>query len=147
MKKILIPVMIITFSLGCILSGCSAAGEEAVSFADDVTEDYLTAINDGNFENFKKDLGEEMLQAMPEDEFIKFSSYLNDTIGDYVQDSKEVTASGVQKGMDVIVYQTDYTGEDEKVKVTIVISKNENGDYKISGSWFDSPKLREKNYQ
>jgi len=147
MKKILAPLMIITFSLGFILSGCSAASEEGVSFADSAAENFLIAINNADYESYKKDLGEDMLQAVPEDEFIKFSSYINDTIGEYIPDSKEAAASGVQKGMDVVVYQADYTDEDEKVKVTIVVSKSADGGYKISGSWFDSPKLREENYQ
>ncbi len=147
MKKFLIFGMLTVFTLGFILSGCSGVSEEVISFADSATEDFLVALNNGNYGSYKKDLDGGMLQAVPEEEFMKLSSYLHDTVGEYIPDSKEMTASGIQKGMDVVVYQADYTEEDEKVRVTIVISKNTDGDYKISGSWFDSPGIREKEYQ
>jgi hypothetical protein len=147
MKKFLVPAALAAFMLAFILSACSGAGEEAVYFADTATENFLIALSSRDYESYKRDLSEEMLKAVPEEEFVKFSSYLEETAGEYIKGSKKLSTSGIQKGMDIVVYLADYTKESEKVRVTIVISKNADGDYRISGSWFDSPGIREKAYQ
>jgi hypothetical protein len=88
-----------------------------------------------------------MLEAVPEEEFIKLASYFGATIGEYIADSKEVSRSGIQSDASIIIYEADYTGEDGKVTVTIVLSQTGDRDYRISGSWFDSPNIRENPYQ
>ena len=45
--------------------------------------------------------------------------------------------------MNIIIYGADYTEETEKVVVSIVVSKSDDGIYQISGTWFNSPKLRD----
>jgi len=146
-RKFFLPVVLVSLAIILTLSGCAGASEEAVSFADAATENFLIALSDRDYGSYKKDLSEEMLQAVPEEEFVKFSTYLEETSGEYVRDSKKLSTSGIQKGMDIVVYLADYTGESEKVRVKIVVSKNADGDYKISGSWFDSPAIRENVYQ
>ena len=147
-KKILIiAVLLLVFITALIVPGCMTVSEEAISFADKAAENALIALNNGDYENYKKDLDDKMLEAVPEGEFIKFSSYLNNTIGKYVAGSKEVSGSTIQNGMIVIIYGADYTEESNKVTVTIGISEPDEGNYKISSSWFDSPILRETEYK
>jgi len=146
-RKILVIVILLMFTLIFIIPGCTRVEQESISFADSATENFLTALNNQDYESYKKDLDSKMLEAVPEEEFIKFSSYLNSTIGEYVADSKEISGSTIQNGMIVVVYGADYTEETKKVTVTIVISEPVEGNYKISGSWFDSPKLRETEYK
>ncbi len=147
-KKILILAVLLSISITALMaSGCTTVSEEAISFADKAAENALIALNNGDYENYKKDLDDKMLEAVPEEEFIKFSSYLNNTIGKYEAGSKKISGSTIQNGMIVIIYGADYTGEANKVTVTMVISEPDEGNYKISGSWFDSPILRESSYQ
>jgi len=130
-----------------VFSGCAKVDEETISVADGLTENLLISLNNKDYENYKRDLSVQMLEAIPEEEFIKFSSFLDETVGEYVADSKEVSNSGIQNGMSVIVYETDYTNESGKVTVSIVLSETADEGYEISGSWFNSPKIRENSYQ
>jgi PBP1b-binding outer membrane lipoprotein LpoB len=146
MKKnliFLVPVALIII----IITGCAGVSEEVISFADGATENFLIALNNQDYESYKKDLDSAMLEAVPEEDFIKFSSYLKDTAGEYVAGSKEMSKSGIQKETNIIVYEANYTGESEKMIVTMVISEIGDGSFKISGSWFNSPELRENPYQ
>lgn len=147
MRKFLIIALFMLFIYVVVFPGCAGADKEVISFADKAAENYLIALNNKDYENFKKDLDNKMLEAIPEEEFIKFSSYLKNTVGEYVKDSKEISTSGVKGEMYVIVYGADYTEETEEVTVTVSISEFEDGNYKISGSWFNSAGLRENPYQ
>ena len=71
-------------------------------------------------------------EALPEDEFLEFSSFLRNTIGEYIPGSKEFKGTAIQKGFTSVIYNANYTEETEKVEVKIVISKIGN-EYKISG--------------
>jgi len=148
-KKFLMLPALIVLILILAATGCKKVevDQEAISFADRVTEECLIALNNQDYESYKKDLGNEMLDAVPEEEFMKFSSYLKDNVGQYVPGSKEYSSSSIQSGMILVIYETDYTIETGKVMVGMVISKSDKGIYKISGSWFDSPKLREAEYE
>ena len=146
-KKFLILLALIVFILILAATGCKKVDQEAISFADRATEDCLIALNNQDYESYKKDIDNEMLGAVPEEEFVKFSSYLKDNIGQYVPGSKEYSGSSTKSGMILVIYKTDYTIETEKVLVSMVISKSDEGIYKISGSWFDSPRIREAEYK
>lgn len=147
-KKFLIfMIFIALFITAFMISGCTKVSEEAISFADSATENILVALNNRDYENYKKDMDDTMLEAIPEEEFMKFSSYLTGTIGEYASDSKEIAGSTIQNEMIIIVYGASYTGEAEEVTINVVISESDEGDYKISGLWFDSPGLRENPYE
>jgi hypothetical protein len=150
-KKFLMLLAPIFLILILASTGCKKVDQkvdqEAISFADRVTEECLIALNNQDYESYKKDLDNEMLDAVPEEEFMKFSSYLKDNVGQYVPGSKEYSSSSIQSGMILVIYETYYTIETGKVMVGMVISKSDEGISKISGSWFDSPKLRETEYE
>lgn len=146
-KKFLMLLALIVLILILAAVGCKKVDQEAISFAQRATEECLIALNNQDYESYKKDIDSKMLDAIPEEEFMKFSSYLKDTVGQYVPGSKEYSGSSTQSGMISVIYKTDYTMETGKVVVTMVISKSDEGIYKISGSWFDSPKIREAEYK
>ncbi len=129
-----------------IFSGCKVS-EEIIAFAEDAAENYLTAINDQDYESYTRDLDDTMKISVSEEEFLDFSSYLMNTIGYYEPGSKEHSYNIVQNGMDVIVYRASYTGEEGEVEFKIVITGSRDGTYRVSGSWFDSPRLREVKYK
>jgi hypothetical protein len=147
MKKASVILLFVVFILIFVFTGCAGVSEETISIADVIAENLLISINNQDYESYKRDMDEKMLEAVPEEEFIKLASYFGATIGEYIADSKEVSRSGIQSDASIIIYEADYTGEDGKVTVTIVLSQTGDRDYRISGSWFDSPNIRENPYQ
>ncbi len=127
------------------LSGCIVNDPEILEFAEQSTENYLIAINNLDYDTYRKDFDDIMLSSIPEEEFIRFSTYLKDTIGDYTPGSKQFSYSSNQKGLYLIFYTADYSFEKD---VTIQMIFVEEGDYyKIGGSWFDSEKIQENDYE
>lgn len=141
--KILLPVLMVTF----IISGCSGVSEEVISFADSAAENILAALNSKDYENFEKDMSDEMMKAFTEEEFMKFSSYLDSTVGKYETDSKNFSGSAVRNNGIMIIYEADYTEEAGRVTVTLALREVDGGKYEISGLWFNSALLRENPYQ
>jgi hypothetical protein len=141
--RLLLPVLIVTF----IISGCAGVSGEVISFADSAAENILSALNSRDYINFKKDLSDEMTKAFTEEEFMKFTSYLESTIGKYGAGSKKFSGSAVRNDGIVIIYEADYTGEAGSVTVTLAIREADGEKYEISGLWFNSALLRENPYQ
>jgi len=145
--KSLILLVLTVLILIPLIIGCRVIDEDALSFADQATEKYLDAINKQDYSTYGEDMDSIMLEVVTGEEFIKFSSYLKNTIGEYIQDSKKYSGYTIKNGNILVVYRAEYTLEEEGVTVTTVISKSGEGIYKISGSWFDSPRLREVAYE
>jgi len=143
-RKILVFLSVTAIILSVAAVGCNnEVDEEIISFTDTAVENVLVSLNEQDFESYNKDMDDEMLKVVTEDSFATFSTYLKDTIGEYRQDSKEYVDSYTQSGFYVVIYETDYTDEPEDVIVKAVVSVTDDGVYQISGTWFDSPKLRE----
>jgi hypothetical protein len=147
-RKLLIILSLTALVLIIASAGCSSKVDaEIISFTDAAMEDVLVSLNEQDFESYIKDMDDEMLKVVTKDSFETFSAYLKDTIGEYIQDSKEYADSYVQSGFYVIIYNADYTDEPENVFVKAVVSVTDEGIYQISGTWFDSPKIRETAYE
>jgi hypothetical protein len=147
-RKFLIILSITALILSMAVIGCdSEVDTEIISFTDTAMENVLVSLNEENFENYSTDMDDDMLKVVTKDSFATFSTYLKDTIGEYRQDSKEYVESYAQGGYYVVIYDTDYTNETGNVIVKAVISVTDEGIYQISGTWFDSPKLREAEYE
>jgi hypothetical protein len=147
-RKYLIILSLTVIILSIAAAGCNnKVDAEIISFTDAAMENVLVSLNERDFESYIKDMDEEMLKVITKDSFEKFSAYLKDTIGEYRQDSKEYVDSYIQSGFYVVIYNANYTDEPENVIVKAVISAKGEGIYQISGTWFDSPKLRETGYE
>jgi len=147
-RKILVFLSVTAIILSVAAVGCNnEVDEEIISFTDTAVENVLVSLNEQDFESYNKDMDDEMLKVVTKDSFATFSTYLKDTIGEYRQDSKEYVDSYTQGGYYVVIYNSDYTNEPENVIVKAVISVTDDGVYQISGTWFDSPKLRETEYE
>ena len=144
MKKV-VAVLTVLLIAGVVLTGCSvkALKESDVSFADGMVENVLVAETQRNYDMWAKDMDETMLKAVPKD---KFEALIIDPIqgkiGDYVAGSKKFSAAVESKGNITVLYMAKFTNE-EQVKVTISF-KDANGQKKIIGEVYDSPKLRAK---
>jgi len=117
--------------------------EEVRSYADPMTESLLIAMNESNYTKFSKDLDGAMKKAVPESSFPDLISQINGKIGKYVTGSKEFQKAYMTKQYINVVYKAQFTEEPEGVTVRVVFVKV-NDEMKVTGLWFDSPKLRKK---
>ncbi|RLD18297.1 MAG: hypothetical protein DRI33_04330 [Caldiserica bacterium] len=133
-------LIVLILSFGC---APKVDVEEARSYGDPMTENLLVAINENDYTKFSKDLDNAMKTALPESAFSDFISQINGRVGNYVIGSKEFREAYMTEQYINIVYKTQFTEESEEVTVRVVFVKAD-GETKISGLWFDSPKLKEK---
>jgi hypothetical protein len=108
-------------------------------YADPMTENILQAINTVNYTSFSKDLDSTMKSSFTEQTFTSMCSTLESKIGSYV--SKVFIRGESLQGYTIAYYNATYTDEPAGVSVKVVFS-SDGGAAKISGLWFDSPKLR-----
>ena len=136
-------IIILTLAAGVfVVAGCSSStDQEFIDFADTAAEEYLVSANNRDFESFSKHLGKEMEEALPEEEFLKFADQIEEIIGNYVEGSKEFVKVEKQSGYINVIYNTEYTEEPAGVIFTLTLQKVD-GEIRIGGSWFNSPKLR-----
>jgi hypothetical protein len=141
-KVTLFLVFTITASI-ILTAGCStsSADQEFIDFADATAEEYLVSINDRDYEAFSRHLGKEMMEELTEENFLDFADQVEGIVGSYVKGSKEYSNLQKESGFISVIYNTEYTDEPEGVIFTLVLQKID-GQIKISGSWFNSPKLR-----
>jgi len=143
-------IFLISMALILIMAAvaCGAkVDEEVVSFTDGAAEKVLIALNDQDYESFQQDMDDAMQKTITEQEFMRLSAYLKGAVGEYRQGSKKYSSSDIQGNMNVVIYTADYTEEPENVVVTVLVSVSDEGIYRIAGFWFDSPKLRETDYE
>ena len=144
MKKV-VAVLAVLLSAGVMLTGCSvkALKESDVSFADGMAENVLIAETQRSYDLWAKDMDETMLKAVPRDKFeVLIIDPIRGNVGDYVAGSKKFSAAVESKGSITVQYLAKFTNE-EQVKVTMSF-KDVNGQKKIIGEFYDSPKLRAK---
>jgi len=143
-RKILVFLSVTAIILSVAAVGCNnEVDEEIISFTDTAVENVLVSLNEQDFESYNKDMDDEMLKVVTEEYFTTLFTYLKDAIGEYEKDSKRYIDSYVQGDIYVVIYEAGYTEEPEDVIVTGVVSVTDDGVYQISGTWYDSPKLRE----
>jgi hypothetical protein len=120
-----------------ILSACAApqpAGltDEQVSA---LTENALTALNEGDYARFTQDFSGEMLAAIPEEQFVQLRDMVQASSGDFISIGKPTMTNA--QGYAVYRFPCQFDLEEVTVTITFKI----NGD-KVEGLFFDSPNLR-----
>lgn len=126
------------------LAGCGMdpVDEEKVrQYADPMTENVLTAVNEGSYEKFSRDFDQEMKSSLPEQVFSEFSADTRNKIGDYL--AKEFLKAGRQEQYTVVYYRAQFTREKEDVIIKAVFSEA-GGRELLSGFFMDSNGLRNK---
>lgn len=144
MKKSLTFLVILLITT-IFLIGCSTKvlKESDVKFADEMVENVLIAHNNNDYEMWKKDMDQVMINAVPtKEKFEEMFKPIKDKIGDYIPNSKSFLAAVSKKDVIVVQYMAKFTNE-EQVKLTYSF-KDVNGVKRIVGEFFDSEKLRKK---
>ena len=143
LKKTIIIVLV---ALLFVISGCAAKSlkeKDVQDFASEITENLLIGFNEENYEKFSKDFNDAMLKGLSKDQFSNLLTKIKGKIGNYIAGSKKFSTVVLKNNNYTVVYYTNFSEETGNVVITISFEKS--GDaYKVSGLYFDSPKLRGK---
>lgn len=129
-----------------LVSACSAvslpvsgADRDAVlAYSEPKTDNLMTEINNNDLVAFSRDLNDKMKGAFTADTFAKMQSQVTGKIGKYV--SRQVSTV-VQTGDNVtVIYAARFEKEDQ---VIMRVSFESAAPHRVSGLFFDSPKLRQ----
>lgn len=125
-----------------ILPGCSAQQIpliEVKQYADSITENILMAMNEDNYSRFSQDFDEQMKDGLDETKYYNTIPGMKKKIGQYI--SKELVSAERKDQFVVVTYKAKFSEESGDVIVRSVFS-DRNGKKYISGFWMDSQKLR-----
>ncbi|GAB4482487.1 MAG: hypothetical protein Kow00124_31350 [Anaerolineae bacterium] len=114
-----------------------ADAEAYAAEVDQIVEDTLQAINDGDYEAHIQHLDETMRAATTEDAFAGLVDLLMERVGPYR--SRTLDRVYDQGDFRVVIYNAEFERDTVTVRVVFWKDDLERG---ISGLWFDSPKLR-----
>jgi hypothetical protein len=116
------------------IAGVSACATETAEpdYANQITENILLAMNEGDYAQFSEHFDEAMKNSLPEATFQETVSQIREAIGDYV--SKTFWKVQTEDGYTAVYYKAKFTLEDE-VTVKVVFLETEGKVY-VSGLWF-----------
>ncbi len=132
-------VALFIFTFGC---AAKVDVDKVRSYSDTITENLLVSMNSGNYSVFSEDFDSAMKNALPEEKFPALISQIEGKIGKYVPNSKQFVKAYKTGKFINVVYNAKFTNE-TSVEVRIVFSEG-GGNRKVSGIWFNSPKLGKK---
>lgn len=107
------------------------------AYSDPMTENVLQSINTGNYANFSADLDSTMKSSINQTAFNQLCAALYSKVGNYT--SKDFVRGEILQGFVVAYYNASFTGEPAGVTIKVVFTSS--NPVKITGLWFDSPKL------
>lgn len=134
----LIGIVFIMLALIISVSACVTKAEP--TYASQITEGILQAMNEGDYTKYSENFDEVMKNNITEPVFEQFNTLIESKIGDYV--SKEFSEVEEEGPYTTVYYKAKFTKEPGDVTVTVVFQEIGGGIY-VSGLWFDSPKLQE----
>jgi len=145
MRRLIMKIKIIIFLISLIITlnlSCSKIDvNEVREYADPMTENLLIGRNEKNYEKYSKDFSDKMKEAVSEDKFLESIDLIEGKIGKYIENSKKFDSVTKNNNYIIVTYKAKFTNESNNVTVRTVF-EDVNGEMKISGEFYDSPKLR-----
>lgn len=141
MKIKFLFILILSFLILFISCGTKIDVNKIREYADPMTENLLIGRNERNYEKYSKDFSEEMKKAVSSDKFLESCDLIEGKIGKYIENSKKFSLATKQNKYIIVTYKAKFANETGDVTVRIVFEEIQ-GVMKISGEWYDSPKLR-----
>ena len=135
----LIGIAFIMLALIISVSACVTKAEP--TYASQITEGILQAMNDNDYIKYTEHFDEIMKNATPEPVFRQTNTLIKSKVGDYL--SKEFWKVEDKGSYTTVHYKAKFTKEPKDVIVRVVFQEIE-GEIYVSGLWFDSPKLRQQ---
>ena len=128
--------------LGCSTFPQNVEGAEraaVLAYAEPTTDNVLNGYNSGNYAQFSENFDAVMLQAETNAVFQQTRSQIMSKLGKYI--SRQTPMVVKQNNMIIVFYNARFEQEDG---VTIRVVFQPDGEHKLTGLWFDSPKLRQQ---
>jgi hypothetical protein len=127
---------------GLVLNSPNLAGKpidvsDLRFYADAETENALVSLQNNDLNGFTKDFNQTMKNAMSQSAFTKLYNLMSSTVGDYQSKEFEIVTSANNNF--TIEYYAQYSQEPAGVWASISFDSNQ----KISGLYFNSPKLQQ----
>lgn len=139
-----IDAAIVGFVIALGLSACSQPVQvpsvEANTFAaevDPIVENCLLGLSDNDFAKHTRDFDASMLDVVDETTFPQGYQAIIGVVGKYK--SRKLTGVWDQAEFRIVYYEAQF--DNDVVTVKVVFTRTDPA-HKISGLWFDSPKLR-----
>ncbi len=134
--------LILVVGLAACSSGVqvlTGADQDAVlAYAEPMTDNLLTGFNAGDYPAFSRDFNGKMREALNESAFATTRAGIVEKIGKYV--SRDVSRVEKRGGFIAVIYSARFEQEDG---VTVRVVFEPAGEHRVSGLWFDSPRLRQ----
>jgi len=105
-----------------------------------MVDNLLAGLEGGNYAAFSRDFDAQMREAMTEAKFADLRAQFDEKLGRY-QVRQFVKAEEI-KGFTALIYDARF--EDEEQVTVRVVFRQQDGQWLVTGLWFDSPKLRAK---
>jgi hypothetical protein len=118
------------------LRGQSIDVSQIRSYADQTTENVLTALNDDDYAAFIEDFNQQMKSVTSQTSFDQLYDMIKTKVGKYV--SMEFESVTEQNNIITVRYLTQYTNEPSGVWITISFDSSQ----KVAGLFFNSPKIK-----
>ncbi len=147
--KISFRLSLITRALGAALALLATAcapiataitgGERnaVLAYSEPQADNLLTGLNSGDYAVFSRDFADQMKSSVNAQAFTQIQAQVTGKIGKYV--SREVSTVLRSGNYITVIYGAKFEQEDGVV-VRLVFEPS--GSHRVTGLWFDSPKLR-----
>lgn len=139
--------MILTFLISILIFNFISCSNKKINFddtrsySDKITNDILISINDLDYNGFIKNFDENMKEiSSNETEFLNLVMPIKGAIGTYEDGSLEFVQGKKSKGFTSIIYKAKFSNEVEPVNISISFAEK---NHKVSGLYFNSPKIKE----
>lgn len=137
-KTFILIIFLLTFLLSCT---ARIDVKKVREYADPLTENLLIGRNERNYEKYSNDFSDQMKKAISIEKFLESIDLIEGKIGKYIEGSKKFYLATKDKNYIIVTYKAKFTDEVSDVTVRVVFEEI-GGIMKISGEWYDSPKLR-----
>ena len=125
-------LIIIFILVSATITGCG----NVKGYGNAMLGNLLESISSGNYEDFKKDLDNNLKEKYTEEEFIKLSNEVKEKYGEYKKYSTEFISSNTENRVTTAYFYSTYSNN-QKIKVQIKFCL-EIEIYKISDFTFES---------
>ena len=131
--KLILIIVILVIALAAlpVFIGCG----KVAPYAYPATEHILIAMNNGDYADFSKDFDATMKSELSEDVFPDFLAAINDMVGNYIPDSKDLTGVNIENGITTATYIIDFEAM-EDVSLEVVFQKIDDK-VMVVGLWFN----------
>jgi len=138
-----VMLLVVVGLVACAPSARAIPADEAEVLRGELepkVDNLLDGLENGDYAAFTRDFDAQMREAMTEAKFADLRAQFDEKLGRY-QARQFVKAEEI-KGFTALIYDARF--EDEEQVTVRVVFRQQDGQWLVTGLWFDSPKLRAK---